>query len=177
VSRAVGVSPATSPQGPVCAAPTSGATILSSPSPFSIGSDDLDRSGPHGGGGYGTTLMRKRLWLHSTFSSKRLKLSRTPASSPRMEANAIDSEVSSVATSPVGTLMCPSEEGAALSFLSVLPVQSRHEMDYQSLSVPELQAELGVEGIGVAADWDKDDFIAVLSELDRICLPLLSAEI
>jgi len=44
---------------------------------------------------------------------------------------------------------------------------------YDDLSVPELRDQLGVAGTDMALDWEQDEFVAVLEEIDRVCMPIM----
>mmetsp|Transcript_101596 Transcript_101596/g.270182 ORF Transcript_101596/g.270182 Transcript_101596/m.270182 type:complete len:197 (-) Transcript_101596:117-707(-) len=48
-------------------------------------------------------------------------------------------------------------------------------MDYAQLSEDELRAELGLQGSGIAEDWNQAELANLMEELDRICMPLLSS--
>jgi len=50
--------------------------------------------------------------------------------------------------------------------LPVVSLPSGHT-DYSTLSVQELKDQLGVSGTSMASDWEREEFIAVLEDLDR----------
>mmetsp|Transcript_90223 Transcript_90223/g.209952 ORF Transcript_90223/g.209952 Transcript_90223/m.209952 type:complete len:189 (+) Transcript_90223:93-659(+) len=82
-----------------------------------------------------------------------------------------DSEASTAAPAP----STPSAGSPVLSPASEpTAVFGPRSVDYCNLSVQELKEELGLQWSSIADDWSKGELVALLEELDRVCLPLLS---
>eukprot|EP00932_Pfiesteria_piscicida_P020090 SRR837773.6907.p1 GENE.SRR837773.6907~~SRR837773.6907.p1 ORF type:complete len:227 (+),score=18.33 SRR837773.6907:72-683(+) len=90
----------------------------------------------------------------------------------------IDSGTSTAASTPVVMVIdmpASPHEGDLSSVRTAMPGR-----DYSSMSVSELRQELlgpttDQEDGGFAVDWEKSELIAVLEEMDRICLPSVQA--
>mmetsp|Transcript_74924 Transcript_74924/g.193360 ORF Transcript_74924/g.193360 Transcript_74924/m.193360 type:complete len:182 (-) Transcript_74924:93-638(-) len=84
-----------------------------------------------------------------------------------------DSLVSTATSTPVGT---PISSPLLSPSVDALPALPPLRADYQKMTVPELREQLlgsgsCAEDLNIAVGWEKEELVAVLEELDRICSP------
>mmetsp|Transcript_50771 Transcript_50771/g.114131 ORF Transcript_50771/g.114131 Transcript_50771/m.114131 type:complete len:200 (+) Transcript_50771:86-685(+) len=111
--------------------------------------------------------------VDSTASSRKRRKTAPGSPSPWLEM--VDSQTSTAAPASAVPSPAVSPQLSPATDPGATPAHARGgALDYSSLSVNELKEQLGVQGTGIAADWEQAELVALLEELDRICMPLMS---
>eukprot|EP00933_Yihiella_yeosuensis_P051470 TRINITY_DN49412_c0_g1_i1.p1 TRINITY_DN49412_c0_g1~~TRINITY_DN49412_c0_g1_i1.p1 ORF type:complete len:220 (+),score=49.29 TRINITY_DN49412_c0_g1_i1:50-709(+) len=101
--------------------------------------------------------------LRQQRSPKSNKVRKISISSP-VTSNGNSSEASTALPTPTST-------PATSPVLGPVGFPAQPKVDYSKLSVPDLRAILGVEGLDIAEGWEQAELAAVLEEMDKVCLP------